>query len=71
MRVIYKNHAATIYGEKSLSITNEVGKEVFHTDDRTANTEEELKAFLKDYVNGLDTPVDFCESCQIPPQSED
>lgn len=50
MRVIYKGCAATTYGKESLSITDKDGKEVFHTNNREVNTEEELKAFLKTFV---------------------
>lgn len=51
MRVIYNGYAATTYGKSSLSVTDNEGREVFHTDERdrylvTCN-EQGLRNFIK------------------------
>lgn len=50
MRIIHNGCAATTFGAKSLSISDREGREVFRTDDRKVETEEEVKAFLKAYI---------------------
>lgn len=51
MRVIYNGYAATIYGRSSLSVTDNEGREVFHTDERdrylVVCDEQELRDFIK------------------------
>lgn len=50
MRLIYKGYAVTTYGKSSLSVTDRDGKEIFHTDERDVNTEDELRAYLKEFL---------------------
>lgn len=50
MRVIYKGCAATTFGVKSLCISDQEGREVFRTDEREVETENEIKEFLKKFV---------------------
>lgn len=50
MRLIYRGCAVTTYGNKCLSISDRDGKQVYQTSDRTVNTEDEVRQFLKDYV---------------------
>lgn len=52
MRVIYGKYAATTYGSSCLSITDPDGREVFHTNERSEELDNErmLSAYLKDFV---------------------
>ena len=50
MRLIYKGCAITTYGKGSMSISDREGKQVFQTSERTVETEDEVRAFLKTYI---------------------
>lgn len=52
MRVIYHGYALTMYGKSSMSITDREGREVEHSNDFKAMTEDEAKKYLKDYLKG-------------------
>ena len=46
-------YTGVLYGEKSLSITDKTGKEVFHTGFRNINTYKELVEFVEDFPEFL------------------
>lgn len=53
MRILDKGFAITTWGKSSLAITDREGKEIFRTDQREVETEEEVRDFLKKYLKNL------------------